>query len=164
MRSLRLAAAAAALTIVLAACGSSSSASSSNPSSSAPAGGSSTPAVSGTPVDVTLKDFSITVAAGTTFKAGTYTFVVTNQGPTSHNLTINGPGVSNQGTPTFGPGKKNLTVTLSNGTYDLYCSVPGHKALGMDTHITVGSGGGSAGGGSSSSAAGGGSSSGGGWS
>jgi uncharacterized cupredoxin-like copper-binding protein len=165
MRSLRLAAAAAALTIVLAACGSSSSASSSNTGSSAPAGGSSTPAVSGTPVDVTLKDFSITVAAGTTFKAGTYTFVVTNQGPSSHDLTINGPGVSNQGTPTFGSGTKNLTVTLSNGTYDLYCSVPGHKALGMDTHITVGSGGGSAaGGGTSSSAAGGGSSSGGGWS
>jgi plastocyanin len=167
MRSLRLAAAAAALTLVLAACGSSSSASSSNPGSSAPAGGgstSSTPAVSGTPVDVTLKDFSITVAPGTKFKAGTYTFVVTNQGPSSHNLTINGPGVSNQGTPTFAPGKKNLTVTLSNGTYDLYCSVPGHKALGMDTHITVGSGGGSAGGGTSSSAGGGGSSSGGGWS
>jgi len=154
-----------ALAIVLAACGSSSSSASSNPSS-APAGGSSTPAVSGTSVDVTLKDFSITVAAGTKFKAGTYTFVVTNQGPSSHNLTINGPGVSNQGTPTFGPGTKNLTVKLSNGTYDLYCSVPGHKALGMDTHITVGPGDVSAGGGTSSSAGGGSSSSssGGGWS
>jgi uncharacterized cupredoxin-like copper-binding protein len=163
MRSLRLAAAAAALTLVLAACGSSSSSASSNPTSSAPAGGSSTPAASGTSVDVTLKDFSITVAAGTKFKAGTYTFVVTNQGPSSHNLTINGPGVSNQGTPTFGSGTKNLTVKLSNGTYDLYCSVPGHKALGMDTHITVGPGDVSASGGTSSSA-GGGSSSGGGWS
>jgi plastocyanin len=165
MRSLRLAAAAAALTVVLAACGSSSSPASSNSTPSAPAGGSSTPAVSGTPVDVTLKDFSITVAPGTKFTAGTYTFVVTNQGPSSHDLTINGPGVSNQGTPTFGTGTKNLTVKLSDGTYDLYCSVPGHKALGMDTHITVGSGGGSAGGGTSSSAEGGGSSSsGGGWS
>jgi len=164
MRSLRLAAAAAALTLVLAACGSSSSPASSNSTPSAPAGGSSTPAVSGTPVDVTLKDFSITVAPGTKFKAGTYTFVVTNQGPSSHDLTVNGPGVSTQGTPIFGPGKKNLTVTLSNGTYDLYCSVPGHKALGMDTHITVGSGGGSGGGGTSSSAGGGSSSSGGGWS
>ena len=160
MRSLRLAAAAAALTLVVAACGSSSSAT----SSSAPAGGS-TPAVSGTQVNVTLKDFAITVAAGTTFKAGTYTFVVTNQGPSSHDLTINGPGVSNQKTPTFGPGTQNLTVKLSDGTYDLYCSVPGHKALGMDTHITVGSGGGSAGGGTSSAAGGGSSSSsGGGWS
>lgn len=161
MRSLRLAAAAAALTLVLAACGSSSSPASSNPSS-APGGGS-TPAVSGTKVDVTLKDFKITVAPGMTFKAGTYTFVVTNQGPSSHNLTINGPGVSNEATPTFAPGTETLTVTLSNGTYDLYCSVPGHKALGMDTHITVGSGGASSAGATTTSG-GGSSSSGGGWS
>jgi uncharacterized cupredoxin-like copper-binding protein len=163
MRSLRLAAAAAALTLVLAACGSSSSSASSTPSSSAPAGGSSAPAASGTKVDVTLKDFKITVAPGTTFKAGTYTFVVTNQGPSSHNLTINGPGVSNMATPTFAPGTQNLTVTLSNGTYDLYCSVPGHKALGMNTHITVGSGGSSSAAATSTSG-GGSSSSGGGWS
>ena len=62
------------------------------------------------------------------------------------------------------PGTQNLTVTLKAGTYDLFCSVPGHKALGMDTHITVGSGGGSAGGGTSTSGGGGSSSSGGGWS
>ncbi len=78
------------------------------------------------------------MAPGTTFKPGTYTFVVTNQGPSSHNLTINGPGVSDSATPTFAPGTKTLTVTLQNGTYDLFCSVPGHKALGMNTHITVG--------------------------
>ncbi len=159
MRSLRLAAAAAALTLVLAACGSSSS-----PSSSAPAGGSS-PAVSGTKVDVTLKDFSITVAPGTTFKPGTYTFMVTNQGPSSHNLTIDGPGVSDSATPTFAPGTKTLTVTLQNGTYDLFCSVPGHKALGMNTHITVGASSAAvAPGGTSTAGAGGGGSSGGGWS
>ena len=31
-----------------------------------------------------------------------------------------------------------LTVTLQDGTYELYCSVPGHKQAGMDTSITVG--------------------------
>jgi uncharacterized cupredoxin-like copper-binding protein len=161
MRSLRLAAAAAALTFVLAACGSSSSPASSTSTS---AGGSS-PAASGTKVDVTLKDFSITVAPGTTFKPGTYTFVVTNQGPSSHNLTIDGPGVSDSATPTFAPGTKTLTVTLSNGSYDLFCSVPGHKALGMNTHITVGSSDAAVAPGSTSAAGGGGgSSSGGGWS
>ncbi len=132
MRTLRLAAAAAALTLVLAACGSSGSSASSSGGSTAQ------PAASGKKIDVTLKDFSITVAGGSTVKAGTYTFVVTNQGPSSHNLTINGPGVSDQATPTFGPGTKNLTVTLKNGTYDLFCSVPGHRALGMDTKLTVG--------------------------
>jgi uncharacterized cupredoxin-like copper-binding protein len=115
-------------------------------------------------VDVTLKDFSITVAPGTTFAPGAYTFVVTNQGPSSHNLTIDGPGVSDAATPTFAPGTKTLTVTLSNGTYDLFCSVPGHKALGMNTHITVGSSSAAVAPGGTSSGGGGGSSSGGGWS
>jgi plastocyanin len=135
MGSLRLAAAAAALTLVLAACGGGSS------SSSAGGGGGGAGSVqssSGKQIAVTEKDFSITVAGGSTVQPGTYTFVVTNKGPSSHNLTINGPGVSNQATPTFGPGTKTLTVTLKSGTYDLYCSVPGHKALGMDTHLTVG--------------------------
>lgn len=146
MRSLRLAAAAAALTLALAACGSAPS-SSTPPTSAAAAGGgsggtTSTPvAVSGKKIDVTEKDFSITVVGGSTVKPGTYTFVVTNKGPSSHNLTINGPGVAGKATPTFAPGTQTLTVTLKKGTYDLFCSVPGHRALGMDTKLHVGSGG-----------------------
>jgi uncharacterized cupredoxin-like copper-binding protein len=31
-------------------------------------------------------------------------------------------------------------VTLSSGSYDFYCSVPGHKQAGMDVNVTVGSG------------------------
>ncbi|HEX3331434.1 MAG TPA: cupredoxin domain-containing protein [Gaiellales bacterium] len=145
MRSLRLAAAAAALTLALAACGSASS--SSTPSTTTAAGGggggtTSTPvAASGKKIDVTEKDFSITVAGGATVKPGTYTFVVVNKGPSSHNLTIDGPGVAGKATPTSGPGTQTLTVTLKKGTYDLFCSVPGHKALGMDTKLHVGSGG-----------------------
>ena len=94
--------------------------------------------------------------------AGTYTFVVTNHGPSSHNLTISGPGLSNTATPTFASGTQKLTVTLENGTYDFYCSVPGHKAAGMNVNVTVGGGGAAATTGGSSS--GGSSSSGGGWS
>jgi uncharacterized cupredoxin-like copper-binding protein len=126
MRSLRVATAAAALIVVLAACGGGSGGGSSSP-----------PASSGKKIDVTLKDFSITLAGGSTVQPGTYTFVVTNQGPSDHNLTVDGPGVSDQATPTFGKGTQNLTVTLKSGTYDLFCSVPGHKALGMDTKLTV---------------------------
>ncbi len=130
MRSLRVATAAAALILILAGCG--------GGSSGGGGGSSSAPASSGKKIDVTEKDFSITLAGGSTVKPGTYTFVVTNKGPSSHNLTVNGPGVSKQATPTFGPGTKDLTVTLKSGTYDLYCSVPGHRALGMDTKLTVG--------------------------
>jgi plastocyanin len=128
MRSLRLAAAAAALTLVLAACG----------GGSGGGGNSSAAAASGKKIDVTLKDFSITVAGGSSVQPGSYTFVVTNNGPSAHNLTINGPGVSDQATPTFGTGTKDLSVTLKSGSYDLFCSVPGHRALGMDTKLTVG--------------------------
>lgn len=146
MRSLRLAAAAAALTLALAACGSGSSSSTPSTSTAAAGGGgggttSTQMAVSGKKIDVTEKDFSITVAGGSAVKPGTYTFVVVNKGPSSHDLTVNGPGVADKATPIAGPGTQTLTVTLKKGTYDLFCSVPGHKALGMDTKLTVGSGG-----------------------
>ena len=89
-------------------------------------------------VGVTLENFKIIVAGGDNLKAGTYTFHVTNKGPSNHNLTINGPGVAKQATPTFGPGgSKNLTVTLKSGDYAFYCSVPSHRQLGMDVAVKV---------------------------
>ena len=61
-----------------------------------------------------------------------------------HNLTIEGPGVNDQATPTFTSGTQSLTVTLKNGSYELFCSVSGHKEAGMDVNVTVGGGGGKA--------------------
>jgi plastocyanin len=144
MRTFKLAAALAALTLALAACGGGSSSSNSTPPPASGGGSSSGAAGSGTPVNVTLADFSIDVAGGTNLKPGTYTFNVTNNGPTGHNLTIEGPGVNDQATPTFTSGTQSLTVTLKNGSYELFCSVPGHKEAGMDVNVTVGSGGGGA--------------------
>ena len=162
IRTFAIAALVAVVALGATACGSGSSGSSSTPVA---AGGGSTTGTHGTLVNVTLKEYSITVSGGMTLAAGTYTFHVTNAGTMGHNLTVNGPGVSNQTTGTFAAGgTADLTVTLQNGTYDLYCSVPGHKQLGMDATMTVGtggSGGGSSGGGSSG---GGSSQSGGGWS
>lgn len=130
----------AVLAVGAAACGSGSSggssASSTTPASTSAAASPSSQA-SGSTVDVTLKDYSITVAGGSKLAPGTYTFHVTNEGPSAHNLTVNGPGVSDQATPTFQAGTQNLTVKLAKGSYELFCSVPGHKQLGMDTHITV---------------------------
>ena len=160
MRTFKLAAALAALTFALAACGGGSS-SSSTPTPASGGGSSSGGAGNGTPVNVTLADFSIDVAGGTNLKPGTYTFTVTNNGPSGHNLTIEGPGVNDQATPTFTSGTQSLTVTLKNGSYEFFCSVPGHKEAGMDVNVTVGSGGG----GSTEDSSGGGGSteSGGGW-
>jgi len=140
-----------AVTLVASACGSSSGAGSSATTVTEAAGGGGG-ATSGKTIDVTLKDFSIAVASTGSLAPGTYTFHVTNTGPSSHNLTINGPGVSDKATPTFAAGgTMDLTVTLKNGTYELFCSVPSHKQLGMDTHLTVGGGAAAAGGGSTKS-------------
>ncbi len=129
-----------AVTLAASACGSSSGSSNNSPSTTV------TPAAAGgggnrssSPIDVTLKDFAIDVSSTGRLAPGTYTFHVTNNGPSSHNLTIKGPGVSDKATSTFAAGgSEDLTVTLKKGTYDLFCSLPGHKQAGMDTTLTVG--------------------------
>jgi plastocyanin len=147
MKLVRLTAALAALSLALAACGggSSSNSSTTTTNASTPAaqtGGGSTGggSSSGTAVNVTLADFSISIAGGTTLNPGTYTLNVSNTGPTAHNLTIEGPGVNEPATPTFTSGTQKLTVTLKQGKYEFFCSVPGHKEAGMDVDVTVGSG------------------------
>jgi plastocyanin len=103
---------------------------------------------SGTQVTATLTEYHIALSTST-FAPGTYTFVAKNAGQVGHALEIDGPGVSDQKTSGIQPGQSvNLTVTLSAGSYDIYCPVPGHKGLGMDTKITVAGSGAGAGGGS----------------
>jgi nitrite reductase (NO-forming) len=145
MKPFRLAAAVAAFTFALAACGGGSSSGTSTPTPASGGGSSSGGAGTGTPVDVTLADFSIDVAGGTNLKPGTYTFTVTNNGPSAHNLTIEGPGLNEPATPTFTSGTQSLTVTLASGSYEFFCSVPGHKEAGMDVDVTVGGGAGGGG-------------------
>lgn len=90
-------------------------------------------------VDVSLVDFKIKLPSAT-LSPGRYEFDVSNDGQSPHNLTITGPNVEKAATPTFGSGKSDtLEVTLASGTYDFYCSVPGHKQLGMDVKVEVSS-------------------------
>jgi uncharacterized cupredoxin-like copper-binding protein len=136
--------------VLLAGCGSSSSSatppaaapssapatSAAAPASSAPAGAASS-AASATSVTATETDFHIALSQQT-FTAGSYTFKATNAGKAPHALTIDGPGVSNMSTSDISPGQSvTLAVTLQSGSHEIYCPVPGHKALGMDLHITV---------------------------
>ena len=88
-------------------------------------------------VSVTETEWKIALPS-TTLTAGKYKFEVKNDGQIPHDLTINGPGVDNTKTPVFNPGKtEELTVELKTGSYDFYCSVPGHKQAGMDVKIKV---------------------------
>lgn len=71
---------------------------------------------------------------------GTYRFTALNVGKIAHALEIDGPGVEDMRTPgTIAPGKSaTLTVTLRRGSYEVYCPVPGHRALGMQATLKVG--------------------------
>jgi len=91
----------------------------------------------GTPVAATEREFAITLSR-TSFTPGTYTFTVKNIGTLKHDLVFDGPGLNDVGSSLLLPGSTgSLTVTLAAGTYDVFCGVPGHKAMGMDLHITV---------------------------
>ncbi|MEP6599940.1 MAG: plastocyanin/azurin family copper-binding protein [Actinomycetota bacterium] len=86
---------------------------------------------------VTELDFTIALSSKI-LTAGTYTFKVTNSGKSPHNLTLDGPGVSDKATSTLTPGTSGeLTVTLQKGTYEAYCSVDSHKDRGMDETLQV---------------------------
>ncbi len=128
MRRLAVPAAALVAAVLLAACGSSSSSSSSSTAASAGAAPSLT---------ASEKEFSITLSSSTV-PAGTVSIAASNAGQASHNLAIEGNGISEQQTPTIGPGASaTLTVKLPAGTYTLFCAIPGHRAAGMQTTLTV---------------------------
>ena len=126
-----LAVGAAAAALAFAAC---SGASSGN---GAAAANSSSATGKGTPVSVVEKEFTITLAPAN-LHAGTYSFTIRNAGTFPHNLTVKGPGVAQQASPTLSPGQSGvLTVTLQKGTYELWCSVDSHKERGMDMTLKV---------------------------
>jgi nitrite reductase (NO-forming) len=84
-------------------------------------------------VRVTETEFKITLAT-TALKAGPVTFSVKNVGKIQHDLAIAG----GPKTKLIAPGgTATLTTTLKAGPLELYCSVPGHKAAGMDLKLHV---------------------------
>jgi uncharacterized cupredoxin-like copper-binding protein len=102
------------------------------PATSAATGG----ATTGTVINVDERDFTIELST-MELAPGTYTFVATNSGQTTHGLEIEGEGLEEE-TADIAPGDSaSLTVTLEAGEYELYCPVDGHKDRGMELHITV---------------------------
>jgi uncharacterized cupredoxin-like copper-binding protein len=91
-------------------------------------------------IEVKETEFRIQLPALSELKQGEYTFHVTNAGKVPHNLVIEGPrAAGEESTPTIKPGgDATLKVALGVGNYTLYCSIPGHRKLGMQARISVG--------------------------
>jgi plastocyanin len=145
--------------LALAGCGSSSSSSSSSatpPAESTPASAAPTPTSSAasTPAQAPTGATSgsgqaLALAANPagqlkydktslTAKAGKVSIAFTNMSPEEHNMTIaSTSGAVVGATPTFQGGSKTLTLNLKPGTYKFFCTVPGHRAAGMEGTLTV---------------------------
>jgi plastocyanin len=94
----------------------------------------------GQTIQVQEKEFRIVLPALKTLPPGDYEFDVKNVGKAPHDLVIEGGDLTHDvKTPTIEPGgEAKLTVTLSKGQYTLYCSIDGHRKLGMLAKIAVG--------------------------
>jgi uncharacterized cupredoxin-like copper-binding protein len=90
-------------------------------------------------VQITSQEFTLT-ASRHVLKAGPAIVQLYNLGEDAHDLVVQQAGAKRplghiQAIPT--DGVANLTLNLGPGRYLLYCSLPGHRALGMQTRFTV---------------------------
>jgi|SRR5947209_9308843 len=109
--------------------------SSASPTSSAPS--TSAPAAK---TSLSLSAAQSTIAYNTktlSAKAGSVTITFTNGSPLEHNLTVAQGGNVLGATPTFTNGSRSLALSLKPGAYTFYCTVPGHRAAGMEGTLTV---------------------------
>ena len=70
-------------------------------------------------------------------KAGSVTITMTDSSPVEHNVTIAQGSTILGATPTFTGSSKTLALKLKPGTYEFYCSVPGHRQAGMEGTLAV---------------------------
>ena len=69
--------------------------------------------------------------------AGEVEIVMDNPSSVPHNVAIKGGGVDEAG-EVVGKGEQSrVSATVEPGTYEFYCSVPGHEAAGMKGELTV---------------------------
>jgi uncharacterized cupredoxin-like copper-binding protein len=99
----------------------------------------------GQTISIGETEFALDPSSVQVDEAGMVTFNVTNNGSIDHALEVEGQGVEEE-TETIAPGDTaELTVDLTDGSYELYCPVDDHRDKGMEGTVTVGAGGGGAG-------------------
>lgn len=90
----------------------------------------------GTPVNVSLDDFAIEPKE-IKAPAGSITLVLKNNGAQPHDLRVEGLAKPTEST-LLTPGETGkLNFTAQKGTYEVYCSVAGHKESGMVGTLVV---------------------------
>ena len=105
---------------------------------SASTAGESTTTASTQTITISETDFKLDPSTVTIDEAGTYEFEAVNDGETDHALEIEGNGVEKK-IDTLAPGESGtVTVDLEAGTYEMYCPIGNHRAMGMEGEISVG--------------------------
>jgi plastocyanin len=69
--------------------------------------------------------------------AGRVTITMDNPSSVPHNVSIEGPGVDEEGETVEQGGTSEVSAELEAGEYDFYCSVSGHREGGMEGTLTV---------------------------
>ncbi len=139
-----LAAALAAGALVIAGCGGNDNNGDGNASTGTAKAASTTAAAGGSTGAVKLSEteFKIDPANPAVKKAGSVTIDVTNDGQITHALEVEGPSGEAKTQPIDAGQSAKLTVDLSKaGTYEMYCPIGNHKAMGMKGTIVVAGGG-----------------------
>jgi uncharacterized cupredoxin-like copper-binding protein len=145
---------AVALTAAVAGCGGNSnttastpttpSTSPATPSTTSAAPASTTGAAPTRALTIGETQYRFTPSSPTISQAGTVTVTARNDGSIVHALEIEGagPGGRDVRTAAIQPGSAaSLRVTLKPGTYQIYCPIDGHRALGLKGKIVVAGGG-----------------------
>jgi uncharacterized cupredoxin-like copper-binding protein len=98
----------------------------------------STPAAGGAGGTVTIAESEFKLAPkDATAKAGKVTIEAKNDGQIVHDLEVEGNGVEKK-TANLQPGSSGkLALNLKPGKYEMYCSIDGHRASGMEGTLTV---------------------------
>jgi plastocyanin len=94
--------------------------------------------VPGDAVTITVMDFMLS-KPDISVAGPTVTFVVTNDGPTPHNVAVrDANGTVLMTTRDLKRGEtQTVSADIAPGTYTTFCSLPGHESLGVKGTLTV---------------------------
>jgi plastocyanin len=91
----------------------------------------------GKPVTISETEYKLT-PSDPTVKAGKVKFTAVNDGGTTHALEVEGPNGEVQTNDLSPSDSQTVTVDLSKpGTYEMYCPIDNHKAMGMKGEVVV---------------------------